>query len=173
MIKKLIGFCLVLAFLYAGAYSNIKFGGIVWQKPASEKAGPKMRFKTVNKFYFKPAKKKPSKIRIIVTLKNNGKTAVKAAVLKCAFYMKLKNLKTKKTIWAVPFALQERRISIIKPGRSVKISMPQVFLLPSLKRLKGSGFWVSKIKAEVMLEPRKGDKLKNNIIESIIPVIYD
>lgn len=151
------------------------FKDIIWQKSVSEKAGPKLRFKTIKKLKLEKNKITNTKLRIVVGLKNTGKDPLKAVIIRCAFYMQLVDLtgKTNEVLETVPFALEERRVSIIKPAKTVNVKTTSFALINYLKRLQDSGFWVSEIKARVMIEPRIGDNLSDNITASVVKIIYD
>lgn len=167
--------CFLFLFVFANAGSALVFKKIIWQKSVSEKAGPKVRFKTVKTLELEKNKPIPAKLRIIVRIKNTGRKPLKAVIIRCAFYIKLVSLtdKTQKPLEMVPFKIEERRVSIIKPGRTVNIKTTSFPILNYLKRLKDTGFWISEIKAETMVEPKKGDNLTDNITQSAIKVIYD
>jgi hypothetical protein len=175
MIKTAISACFLVLFTIANTQASLVFKNIIWQRSVSEKPGPKVRFKTIKKLKFAKNKINPAKLRIVIKIKNTGKETIKATIIRCAFYMKLIDLgdKTQKPLQTVPFEIEERRVSIIKPGKTAYIKTTSFSLINYLKRLKNTGFWIDEIKTEIMIEPRAGDDLSENITQSTIKVLYD
>ena len=178
MKKIVISICFLCSSFFTFAenlQAEVVFERAIWQKSVSEKAGPKVRFKNIDTLRLKADKKNPTKLRIITTLKNTGKEPVIGTILRYAFYFRIINIgdETQKPFWDIPFALEERRVSIIKPMRSKEVKTASVVLTNYLQRLENAGFLIDAVKAKVMVEPKKGDKLQDNTTESVIEVIYD
>ena len=59
--------------------------------------------------------------------------------------------------WAIPFAVDERRVAKVGPGKMIEVPLevgPALELY--LRRLARAGWWPDRVKLQVMLEPRPG-----------------
>ncbi|MEI7483009.1 MAG: hypothetical protein WCK75_11785, partial [Elusimicrobiota bacterium] len=72
--------------------------------------------------------------------------------------------------WAVPFRVEELRISRIQPGGVYEARLIHFVLNEQLKKLKNTGFWVDALKLQVMLDPRQGDEPAMIMKETIINI---
>ncbi|NNN04499.1 MAG: hypothetical protein HKL90_01225 [Elusimicrobia bacterium] len=59
--------------------------------------------------------------------------------------------------WAIPFAVDEKRVPYVAPGKTVEVVLdasPALDLY--LRRLARAGWWPDRLKMQVMLEPHPG-----------------
>ena len=72
--------------------------------------------------------------------------------------------------WAVPFAVDERRVPKIGADKTLEVPLdasPALDLY--LRRIARAGWWPDRIKIQVMLEPRPGSKTIS-LVESVLEV---
>jgi hypothetical protein len=163
---------IILLFCLKSLYSQISISKIDWQI-AKIKNKSKSSFETVTQLIIKPKEKISDKIRILVTLRNNSpKSSIEGIVLKYAINMHITKSGNELNpgIWSVPFSVEESRISKIKPLKTHQVRIIQMNLNEHLKKLRNTGFWVDMLKIQVMLEPKSGDIIENNVQESTITV---
>lgn len=164
---------IILLFCLKSLYSQVSISKIDWQI-VKIKNKSRTSFESVQQLIIKPNQTISDKIRILVTLKNNSpKSSVEGIVLKYAISMHITKPGTESNlgIWSVPFRVEESRISKIKPLKTHQVRIIQTNLNEHLKKLKNTGFWVDMLKIQVMLEPRAGDIIENNVQESIITIV--
>ncbi|MCK5583057.1 MAG: hypothetical protein KAI33_04670 [Elusimicrobiales bacterium] len=162
--------CLVFIFICsADLSSQITIRDINWQvsKVAGTKRAPFVKVKEV---LIKPEGKINKKVRIIVSVANEGDKIVEGLVLRYALNFRIIKLNSAEdtAIWSVPFRIEELRISKIKPSGLQMVKIINTSINKELKKLRNNGFWIDAIGMEIMIEPRKGDDLNKNIYQSLI-----
>lgn len=93
-------------------------------------------------------------------------------MLRCALSLHI--VKTSRAddegFWAVPFRVEEVRISQIRPGGVYEAKLIHFVLNEQLKKFNQTGFWVDAFKLQVMLDPGFGDDLSEIIKEAVINI---
>ncbi|MCK5358812.1 MAG: hypothetical protein KAJ48_10485, partial [Elusimicrobiales bacterium] len=130
----------------------------------------RLPFVKVKEVLIKPEGKINEKIRILVSVRNEGNKVVEGLVLRYALKFKIVKLNSADdtAIWSVPFRIEELRISKIKSSREQTVKILNTGINTELKKLRSNGFWIDAIGMEIMIEPRKGDDLNKNIHQSVI-----
>ncbi len=160
------GFILALFCLATAAYAGVSVKDIKWQA-ADLKSGGKSIFLDVSSVSLLDIGKSGGKVRLLVRLNNTGAAKDGGRVLRCSFSMRLaKEGSAEPGVWTVPFSIDERRIAVIAPGELVEITVPHTGLQVYLKRLSGTGFRPDRLRVSVMLEPRRGDVLADDMGET-------
>lgn len=113
------------------------------------------------------------KILISADITNNFKENAEAIILKYAISFHVKDSDSEDGIWTVPVWLDEVRIAIIKPGQTKNIDIPNIKIAEFLKRFRAAGLSPDKIKADLMIEPHKNDKIKNNFTTVTLNLKYN
>lgn len=154
------------------ALAGTEIEKIEWQVSLHQKSGKTLPFAAIKEWKQGPEDKTPGHLRILLTLANKGPRSIEGSVIRCAVSMRLVQAQSPRTsgVWGVPFWIEERRVPKIKPGQSLEVTIPHLDLQGYLKRLRGTGFWPEALKVQIMVEPRAGDVLSNNVQESVIPV---
>jgi hypothetical protein len=160
---------LLICLCFSGLYSQITIEDVNWQisKAAGAKRLPFVKIKEVS---IKPEGKINEKLRILVSVRNEGDKVVEGLVLRYALKFKIVKLNSvdDTAIWSVPFRIEEVRISKIKSNSSQMVKIINTGINKELKKLRNNGFWIDAIGVEIMIEPRKGDDLNKNIHQSLI-----
>ena len=141
---------------------------VKWQK--SYKQDGKVKFEDLNKIIISSDGKNKENLRLLITLKNLENKPIEGIVIRAAFSMRLAKPGTDSGAWAVPFYIDERRVAKINAGQQFNAAIPNMDLNNYLNRLKNSDYWINALKAEIMIEPRKGDDILKNTAQSILPV---
>ncbi|MCG2725783.1 MAG: hypothetical protein L6420_05935 [Elusimicrobia bacterium] len=162
--------CLALIVIcFSGLSAQITIQNIDWQ--VSKARGTKrLPFVGMKKVLIKPKSKISEKIRILVSVLNEGDKIVEGLVLRYSLNFRIVKLNSADdtAIWSVPFRIEELRISKICPSCSQTVKIINTGISNELKKLKNNGFWIDAIGMEIMIEPRKGDDLTKNIHQSLI-----
>ncbi|MFH1618709.1 MAG: hypothetical protein ABIG11_02285 [bacterium] len=155
------------------AAAGVDIAGIEWQIARQNAKSRKPAYVRVKEWPQGPVSKTPGRIRIAVTLANRGAKAMEGTVLRYAVSMRLTKTGAPASsgVWMVPFWQDECRVPKIASARSREVKIPHIDLQGGLRKLRGTGFWPDMLKVQVMLEPRSGDSLENNVRESTIPVV--
>jgi hypothetical protein len=155
-----------LSFLAVAAYAGVSVKDIKWQA-ANPVASGKAVFLDVPSLSLADIAKSGGKVRLVVHLVNTGAAKDGGRVLRCAFSMRLaKEGSAEPGVWTVPFSIDERRIAMVSPGEPVEVTVSHTGLQNYLKRMAGTGFRPDRLRASVMLEPRRGDTLADGMGEA-------
>ncbi|MCK4935770.1 MAG: hypothetical protein KAR84_02860 [Elusimicrobiales bacterium] len=169
MVKNIVNGSLLVFMCSAAAFAQITIEDVNWQ--VSKIVGAKrLPFVKVKEVLIKPEGKINEKIRILVSVRNEGNKVVEGLVLRYALKFKIVKLNSADdtAIWSVPFRIEELRISKIKSSREQTVKILNTGINTELKKLRSNGFWIDAIGMEIMIEPRKGDDLNKNIHQSVI-----
>lgn len=169
MVKNIVNGSLLVFMCSAAAFAQITIEDVNWQ--VSKIVGAKrLPFVKVKEVLIKPEGKINEKIRILVSVRNEGNKVVEGLVLRYALKFKIVKLNSADdtAVWSVPFRIEELRISKIKPSREQTVKILNTGINTELKKLRSNGFWIDAIGMEIMIEPRKGDDLNKNIHQSVI-----
>ena len=159
----------LLCISFTGLSAQITIGDIDWE--VSKDIGTKrLPFVKVKELLIKPEEKGNEKIRILISVRNEGYKVVEGLVLRYALKFRIVKLNSADdtAIWSVPFRIEELRISKIKPSDLQTVKIINTGIDAELKKLKNNGFWIDAIGMEIMIEPRKGDDLNKNVYQSLI-----
>ncbi len=165
--------------------AQVRINTIDWQ--ISRTAGKvSLPFETITELKLEPYRKYLNKFRAVVTAQNSSAKPAEGLVLRCALSLhlvKIGSLSVAKRnngvvdpsaadpgFWAVPFRVEELRISRIKPGAAYQAKLIHFTLNEQLNKLKNTGFWVDALKLQVMLDPKPGDDPAKIIKEGIIGI---
>lgn len=162
------------AFLFVfatGLSAQVRITGIDWQ--VSKVQGPKkLVFEALPEIKLGPYQKFPYKLRAVITAQNASAKPAGGLVIRCALSLHLVRLSdpADQGFWAVPFRVEELRISQIPPSGSYQAKLLHSQLNEQLKKLRNTGFWADALKLVVMLEPRQGDDPAVIMRESVISI---
>jgi len=164
---------LLIAFFISGPElsAQVRISKIDWQ--VSKVRGKKKRpFEAISEIILAPYQKFPHKLRAVVTAHNTSAKPAGGLVLRCALSLHLVRLADPADpgFWAVPFRVEELRISQIMPAGFYKAKLIHSRLNEQLKKLENTGFWADAVKLAVMLDPRQGDDPAAIIRESVISI---
>lgn len=111
------------------------------------------------------------KLRAQLTLKNRGPRPMEGILLRYALSARLASLDLgQEGTWAVPFAVEERRVPRVGANQLLKVPLgPSPMLDLYLKRLKRIGLWPDQIKIQVMIEPHHQEAAALQVMERILP----
>jgi len=168
-------------FFCSALRAQVRIDKIDWQISRVQD-DKKLPFETVLELKLEPYQKYPDKLRAVVTARNFSAQPVEGLVLRCALSLRLVKLPAKLNggaadpgttdpgFWAVPFRVEEVRISRIKPDGVYEAKLIHSALNEQLKKLKYSGFWADALKLQVMLDPRPGDEASRIMKEAVIEI---
>jgi hypothetical protein len=161
----------VLAFQPSVLRAQSQLDGINWQ--VSRVAGKtKLPFETIRELNLAPYGKYPYKLRAVVAARNLSARPSDGLVLRCALSLHIVKLSDPADagFWAVPFRVEELRISQINPGAVYEARLIHFALNEQLKKFNNTGFWVDALRLNVMLDPRQGDEPAKIMSESVIRI---
>lgn len=131
------------------ARAELVLVGVTWEPAYLDAASPKLVAKT----------------RAKAKLKNRGPKRVEGVLLRYSLTTKLRGT------WAVPFALEQKRVARIGPNQVIDVPLGPSPMLPLyLKKLKREGVAAEELKLQVMIEPRPSDKQPIQLAEAVLPV---
>ena len=139
-------------------HAQVQIDRIDWQVSRAE-GKEQLSFEPILELKLEPYQKYLNKFRAVVNVQNPSANPVEGLVLRCALSLHIIKLSDAADagFWAVPFRVEELRISQIQPGGMYEAKLIHFVLNEQLKKLKNTGFWVDALKLQVMLDPRQGD----------------
>jgi len=151
--------------------AQVRINTIDWQISRTE-GKVSLPFETITELKLEPYRKYSNKFRAVVTAQNSSAKPAEGLVVRCALSLHLVNISTAADpgFWAVPFRVEELRISRIKPGGTYEARLIHFTLNEQLNKLKNTGFWVDALKLQVMLDPRPGDEPARIMKETVISI---
>ncbi|MFA5162000.1 MAG: hypothetical protein WC421_07110 [Elusimicrobiales bacterium] len=167
-----IALCSALFFIApGGASAQLLVKETKWQVAFAPKTAGKTAYSDSASVPVLKTGRLPVMLRLVVRVENSGAKPAEAVVLRCAFAMRLvREDSAEPGVWTVPFSIDERRVSKIPPGKTVEITVPHTELQVYLKRLVKTGFRPDRLRASVMLEPRRGGNLAAGMGEAEVEV---
>ena len=164
---------LLAAFFVSGPAlsAQVRIHKINWQV-SKVQGQKKLPFEALSEIILEPYQKFPHKLRAVITAQNTAAKPVEGLVLRCSLSLHLVRLANPADpgFWAVPFRVEELRISQIRAAGFYEAKLIHSQLNEQLKKLKNSGFWADALKLAVMLDPRQGDDPAAIILESVINI---
>lgn len=160
------------SFCAAPAFSQVEITNVGWEvsKLAGKNRSP---YAPVTELRASPEAKFSDTLRALITLRNPSVKPVEGLVLRYALSLRL--LKAgdapEKAFWAVPFYVEEVRVSKVNPSSEKQARVIRFELQTQLNRLRSSGFVPSALKLEIMLSPRQGDDPASIIREAVIDIL--
>ena len=151
--------------------AQVQINKVDWQTSRAE--GKITRpFETITELKLAPYQKYLNKFRAVVTAQNASAKPAGGLVLRCALSLHLIKISDASDggFWAVPFRVEELRISRIKPGGVYDAKLIHFELNEQLSKLKNTGFWVDALKLQVMLDPKPGDDPAKIMKEAVISI---
>ncbi|OGR95606.1 MAG: hypothetical protein A2V88_14120 [Elusimicrobia bacterium RBG_16_66_12] len=102
-----------------------------------------------------------SRLRARLVLKNRGPQTSEGILLRYSLTSRLTPAgeAAAEGVWAIPFLIEERRVPKVGPNKVVEVPLetsPGLELY--LRRLSRSGWWPDRLRLQVMLEPRPGER---------------
>ena len=160
-----------LPFLSRTLQAQVQINSIDWQVSRAE-GKEKLAFEPILELKLAPYQKYLNKFRAVVNIRNSSARPVEGLVLKCALSLRVVKLSDAQQagFWAVPFRVEEVRVSRIQPGGVYEAKLIHFVLNEQLKKLKNTGFWVDALKLQVMLDPRLGDEPARIMKEAVINI---
>ncbi len=149
-------------------WAQILINNIKWQIKS-----PKSRvYAAVKTLEVNPKNCKSLNTKILIFLENDSKQDARGIVLRYALRFRIKRFASEAgpAIWALPFHLEEVRVSRVKANSSHVVKLQNVNIATELRKLKNNGFWADAIGIEVMVEPKLGDDLERNIYQSLVKI---
>jgi len=164
---------LLLAFFISGPAlsAQVLINKINWQVSRVQDK-TKLPFEALSEIKLEPYQTFPHKLRAVVAVQNTSAKTAGGLVLRCALTLHIVRLADPADagFWAVPFRVEELRISQIMPAGSYEAKFIHSQLNEQLKKLKNTGFWADALKLAVMLDPRPGDDPSMIIRESVVNI---
>jgi hypothetical protein len=111
-------------------------------------------------------------LRALVTLRNPSARPVEGLVLRYSLSLKLlkKGDAPEKAFWAVPFSVEEVRVTKINPQAEKQAKLIRFELQNQLRKLRNTGFAPLALKMQVMVCPRQGDEPAAIMREAVIDI---
>jgi hypothetical protein len=164
---------LAVVLLGAPAHAAIELQGVQWQLVARE-PGKALRPPTaenVDGLNVEPGGKLKGRLWARLKLLNRG-PALEAMLLRYAVSAKIAPLDSKEEgTWALPFVLGDRRLPKVGANAPLEVPLdPTDDVAIYLKNIFREGYWPVEMKIEVMVQPRKDQKVPLKLLESILPV---
>jgi hypothetical protein len=151
--------------------AQVQINKIDWQVSRVE-GKIKRPFEPILELKLEPYRKYLNKLRAVVSVRNLSAKPAEGLVLRCALSLHI--VKTDSTadagFWAVPFRVEEVRVSRIRPGAVYEAKLINFVLNEQFKKLNQTGFWADALKLQVMLDPRFGDEPAEIIKEAVIDI---
>ena len=172
MTKNLIRtLAVVLLAAAPAAASQVSVTGINWELAAlqGKKRAP---YAPVSALRAAAGAKFTDALRAVVTLRNATPQPVEGLVLRYALSLRLQRNGegADKAFWAVPFFVEEVRVSRIAPSAERQARVIRFELQGQLNKLRGSGFEPTALKLQIMLSPHSGDAPADIIRESVLEI---
>jgi hypothetical protein len=151
--------------------AQVRINTIDWQVSRTD-GKVSLPFETIAELKLEPYQNYSNKFRAVVTAQNPSAKPAEGLVIRCALSLHLVKLSTAADpgFWAVPFRVEELRISRIQPGGVYEAKLIHFTLNEQLNKLKNTGFWVDALKLQVMLDPRPGDDPARIMKEAVISI---
>lgn len=152
-------------------HAQVQINKMGWQVSRVEEKA-KLPFEPILELKLKPYEKYLNKLRAVVAVQNPSAKPAEGLVLRCALSLHIVKLADTADagFWAVPFRVEELRISRIRPGAVYEARLIHFVLNEQLKKLRNTGFWVDALKLQVMLDPRQGDEPAKIMKEAVINI---
>lgn len=169
---KRLAFLLLAAASAAGAApasAEVALEGVHWQVGRVE-GGRVVAWQDVKVLADGPPKL-DSRVRARLVLKNRGAKAEETLLLRYSMTARVAPVKdSSEGTWAIPFAVEERRVAKIGAGKMIEVPLDTGAALDLyVRRLARAGFWPDRVKLQVMLEPRPGEGALR-IVEDVLEV---
>lgn len=160
----------LLLFAVIPAKAELILEKVVWEFSFPVEGRPSL-FEPVGSLKATPPALK-GKLRAQLTLKNRGPQPVEGILLRYALTARLARLDSDaEGTWAVPFAIEERRVPRIGANQLLDVPLgPSLMLDLYLKKLKRSGLWPDQLKIQVMLEPHHLSAPALQVLEKTLPI---
>jgi hypothetical protein len=116
------------------------------------------------------APKLDARVRARLVIKNDGAKNDEGLLLRYAAIARVSSGAGTAAAWAVPFVVDEKHVPKVAAGKMIDVPIdlgPALDLY--LKRLARSGWWLDRIKVQVMLEPREGAKALQ-LVEDVVEI---
>lgn len=138
------------------ASAELAFDGVRWQAGRVEH-GRVAAWQDV-KVVSEAPPKLTDRLRAHLFLKNRGAHAVEGVLIRFSMTARVSpGGAAAAGTWAIPFAVDEKRVPFVAPGKTVEVvldSSPALDLY--LRRLARAGWWPDRLRMQVMLEPHAG-----------------
>ena len=169
----LLGLALGLA-LGSTAHAEIALEKIVWETSARKKGEVRRVYHDIKtlKIVGPLMAGKRAILRAKLTLVNRGSKSIEGVLLRYSITARLASDNGNgKSAWAIPFMIEQKRVPRVGANeRKVIILDPTALLRLYMKKVNRWGMKPDRLKIEVMVEPRPGEKAPIRILESILPV---
>lgn len=149
--------------------AEVELQSVRWQRAAREKGQP-VKPAEIDSLPLAPGAALGGRLQAVVKLLNRG-AATEGILLRYAVTAKIaRGKESDQAMWAVPFATEEKRVPKIGANQFMEAVLdPTAFIDIYLKRLSRAGYWLSEVKIQVMLEPRKDAVGALQILERPLP----
>jgi hypothetical protein len=171
-ITALLACALVCAGTAASFASQAELAGIGWELSRLE-GKTRSPFAPVTELKASPELKFSDNLRALVTLQNSAAVPAEGLVLRYSLSLRLLRAgdPAEKAFWAVPFSVEEVRVSKVNAASSRQVKLLHLELAEQLRKLRSSGFTPLALKLQVMLCPRQGDEPAAIMRESVIDIL--
>lgn len=155
-LKALIAAAAVAAAAAGPASAEIVLEGVHWQAGRVE-GGRVAAWQDIKVLVDGPPKL-DNRLRARLVLKNRGPKAEEGILLRYSLTARVgPSDKPGDGAWAVPFAVEERRVPKVGPNQVVEVPLEAGAQLELyVRRLARAGWWPDRLKLQVMLEPHAG-----------------
>ncbi len=177
MASKRAGLLLGLALglvLGSAAHAEIALENIQWQTSARQKGKARRVYHAIEtlKIVGPVMAGKRAILRAELTLVNRGPNPIEGLLLRYSITARLSaNNGNGKSAWAIPFMIEQKRVPRVGANERRKVILdPTALIRLYFKKVNRWGMKPDRLKIEIMVEPRPGEKAPIRIIESILPV---
>lgn len=168
------GALLVCAWCRARASAEVLIESVRWQQALTAKGRSPVYHDILELTSVPPLI--TGRIRALVVLKNRGPEEGEGILLRYSISARLAGLSGKEEgVWAVPFMIEEKRVPKIGANQRLEVALDpsrsmDIPFNHYLARIFKSGFWLDRMRLQVMLSPRRGVVETIKTEEIILPV---
>ena len=109
-----------------------------------------------------------TRLRARLVLKNNGSKSEEGLLIRYSMTARVAAAKDAEGTWAIPFAVEERRVPKVAPNQMIEVPLETGAALELyIRRLARAGWWPDRVKIQVMLEPHAGSAVLRTVEDAV------
>ena len=151
-----------------GASAEIVLEGVHWQAGRAE-AGRVAAWQDVKVLVDGPPKL-DNRLRARVVLKNRGAKADEGILIRYSMTARVAPASgaAAEGAWAIPFVVEERRVPRVAADKMIEVPLETGAALGLYaRRLARAGWWLDRVKLQVMIEPHPGSAVLQTVEDSL------
>ncbi len=173
----------VLALCAGPAAAVVELQKVDWQQAAPSAGAPALSTTTpapagspakteiLQRLRLSPGDKLPARLGGLVKLLNRGPVAEEGILLRYVVSARVSPTDGGEAAWSLPFVLETRRVPKIGSNQVLEVAIDASTMIDLyLKKLGREGWWLDALKLDVLLEPRKDDPKKLQLLSAELPV---